>query len=76
MQQEISQLIGGNLTVDDEDAILAELAEIEREEALALEAALPEAPTTAIEQGVWDPSVVFCAWCGLIEYLLSALVLL
>lgn len=50
-EQEISQLIGTSLTVDDEDAILAELAEIEREEAAVLEAALPEAPTPPLEPG-------------------------
>ncbi|GLE00794.1 hypothetical protein PINS_up009582 [Pythium insidiosum] len=48
-EREISRLIGGNLTVEDEDAVLAELAEIERMEAEALAAALPEAPSAPIE---------------------------
>ncbi|OQR94649.1 hydroxymethylglutaryl-CoA lyase, mitochondrial precursor [Achlya hypogyna] len=41
---EISRMLGGALTVEDEDAVLAELAEIERGEAAALEAQLPIAP--------------------------------
>lgn len=49
--QEISRIIGGNLTVEDEDAVLSELAEIEKMEADALAALLPEAPT-AIETGL------------------------
>lgn len=51
--QEISRLIGGSLTVEDEDAVLSELAEIEQMEADALAAALPEAPTAAIETGAF-----------------------
>ncbi|TMW64312.1 hypothetical protein Poli38472_012934 [Pythium oligandrum] len=51
-EREISRLLGSSLTVDDEDAILAELAEIERLEAQELEAALPEAPSTGLETGL------------------------
>ncbi|OWZ15314.1 Hydroxymethylglutaryl-CoA lyase [Phytophthora megakarya] len=43
---EISRIIGGSLTVEDEDAVLTELAEIEKLEADALAVAMPEAPTT------------------------------
>ncbi|KAH7474280.1 hypothetical protein KRP22_004027 [Phytophthora ramorum] len=46
---EISRVIGGSLTVEDEDAVLSELAEIEKMEADALAAAMPEAPATALE---------------------------
>lgn len=46
---EISRLIGGSLTLEDEDAVLLELAEIERLEAASLELALPEAPTLPLE---------------------------
>lgn len=46
---EISRIIGGSLTVEDEDAVLSELAEIEKMEADSLAAAMPEAPTTALE---------------------------
>ncbi|CEG42510.1 hydroxymethylglutaryl-mitochondrial precursor [Plasmopara halstedii] len=41
---EIGRIIGGNLSVEDEDAVLSELAEIEKLEADALAAAMPEAP--------------------------------
>lgn len=44
MKQEISRLIGGSLTLEDEDAVLLELAEIEALEAEKLAFALPEAP--------------------------------
>ncbi|KAJ8520655.1 hypothetical protein ON010_g17919 [Phytophthora cinnamomi] len=44
-------IIGGSLTVEDEDAVLSELAEIEKLEAEALAAAIPEAPTAALETG-------------------------
>ncbi|GMF54037.1 unnamed protein product [Phytophthora fragariaefolia] len=56
LHQEISRIIGGSLTVEDEDAVLSELAEIEKLEAEALAVAMPEAPTTALETGaatVW-----------------------
>lgn len=43
-EQEISRLIGGSLTLEDEDAVLLELAEIEALEAESLALALPEAP--------------------------------
>ncbi|KAG1710602.1 hypothetical protein DVH05_013326 [Phytophthora capsici] len=46
---EISRIIGGSLTVEDEDAVLSELAEIEKLEADALAVAMPEAPTTTLE---------------------------
>ncbi|KAG7381402.1 3-hydroxymethyl-3-methylglutaryl-CoA lyase [Phytophthora pseudosyringae] len=46
---EISRIIGGSLTVEDEDAVLSELAEIEKLEADALAVAMPEAPSTAVE---------------------------
>ncbi|KAK1944753.1 Hydroxymethylglutaryl-CoA lyase [Phytophthora citrophthora] len=46
---QISRIIGGSLTVEDEDAVLSELAEIEKLEADALSVAMPEAPTTALE---------------------------
>lgn len=44
--QEISRLIGGTLTEEDDEAILEELAEIERLEADELALNLPTAPTT------------------------------
>ncbi|TYZ62475.1 hypothetical protein PybrP1_005596 [[Pythium] brassicae (nom. inval.)] len=44
---EISRLIGGSLTLEDEDAVLLELAEIEALEAEKLALALPEAPVAA-----------------------------
>ncbi|KUF92662.1 hypothetical protein AM588_10003751 [Phytophthora nicotianae] len=46
---EISRIIGGSLTVEDEDAVLSELAEIEKLEADALAVTMPEAPTTALD---------------------------
>ncbi|RLN50835.1 hypothetical protein BBJ29_003551 [Phytophthora kernoviae] len=46
---EISRIIGGSLTVEDEDAVLSELAEIEKLEAEDLAAAMPEAPISAIK---------------------------
>ncbi|KAG7401519.1 Charged multivesicular body protein 6 [Phytophthora boehmeriae] len=46
---EISRIIGGSLTVEDEDAVLSELAEIEKLEAESIVAAMPEAPITEIE---------------------------
>ncbi|CAH0518678.1 unnamed protein product [Peronospora belbahrii] len=49
MANEISRIIGGNLTVEDEDAVLSELAEIEKLEADALAVALPEVPATMLE---------------------------
>lgn len=51
IQQEISRIIGGNLTLEDEDAVLLELAEIERLEAESLLLAMPEAPTEPVEAG-------------------------
>lgn len=54
-EREISRIIGGNLTHDDEDAVLAELAEIEALEVEALKISLPEAPSTVIETGMSFP---------------------
>ncbi|KAI9914485.1 hypothetical protein PsorP6_007827 [Peronosclerospora sorghi] len=49
MANEISRLVGGSLTVEDEDAVLSELAELEKLQAASLAISLPEAPITVPE---------------------------
>ncbi|DBA01103.1 TPA: hypothetical protein N0F65_001731 [Lagenidium giganteum] len=61
---EISRLIGGSLTIEDEDAVLAELAEIERLEAQELLTALPEAPTEPIAIGTTAHAVQALCYGG------------
>ncbi|CAI5735973.1 unnamed protein product [Hyaloperonospora brassicae] len=57
MATEISRIIGGNLTLEDEDAVLSELAEIEKMAADTLALAIPEAPlATVLEAAPPSPS--------------------
>uniref|UniRef100_A0AAV1T4W7 Charged multivesicular body protein 6 n=1 Tax=Peronospora matthiolae TaxID=2874970 RepID=A0AAV1T4W7_9STRA len=61
MANEISKIIGGNLTVEDEDAVLSELAEIEKMTADSLALAMPDAPLTT---GLETENVVVTATPG------------
>ncbi|GMF30011.1 unnamed protein product [Phytophthora lilii] len=61
-----------SLTVEDEDAVLSELAEIEKLEADALAAAMPEAPTAALETGTERISSLSSTWPSANEALLAA----
>jgi charged multivesicular body protein 6 len=47
-QEEISQLLGTELTSEDNDAVLEELNAIEQGEAIELKGALPDAPKTKV----------------------------
>uniref|UniRef100_M4BUD2 hydroxymethylglutaryl-CoA lyase n=1 Tax=Hyaloperonospora arabidopsidis (strain Emoy2) TaxID=559515 RepID=M4BUD2_HYAAE len=61
MANEISKIIGGNLTVEDEDAVLSELAEIEKMAVDSLALAMPDAPLTT---GLETENVVVTATPG------------
>merc|ERR1711879_371612 len=57
-QQEVSDILSGQLNQVDEDDVLEELALIEQEEADAISLAMPDAPTKELEQPEQEVKVV------------------